>query len=88
MPSVIGGPGGCFAFGAMSKATLDLSLRQSSLSPPLQRGSGMEYAVKAETHEGKVLILKRGFASQEEAEDHPVRMSHWKRVWVEAIQPP
>jgi hypothetical protein len=48
----------------------------------------MEYAVKAETHGGKVLILKRGFASQEEAEDHPVRMSHWKRVWVEAIQPP
>ena len=48
----------------------------------------MEYAVKAETDEGKVLILKRGFASQEEAEDHPVRMSHWKRVWVEAIQHP
>jgi hypothetical protein len=46
----------------------------------------VEYAVKAETHQGKVLILRRGFASQEEAEDHPVRMSHWKRVWVEAIQ--
>ena len=46
----------------------------------------MEYAVKAETDEGKVLILKRGFASQEEAEAHPIRMSHWKRVWVEAIQ--
>lgn len=46
----------------------------------------MEYAIKVETLEGKVLILRRGFASQEEAEDHPIRMSHWKRVWVEAIQ--
>jgi len=45
----------------------------------------MEYAVKAETHQGKVLILRRGFASQEEAEDHPVRMSHWKRVRVEPV---
>ena len=44
----------------------------------------MEYAVKAETHQGKVLVLK-GFASQEETEDHPVRMSHWKRVWVEQV---
>ena len=25
----------------------------------------MEYAVKAETHEGKVVILRRGFASEE-----------------------
>ena len=45
----------------------------------------MEYAVKAETHQGKVLILRRGFASQEDAEDHPVRMSHWKQVWVEQV---
>jgi hypothetical protein len=45
----------------------------------------MEYAVKAETHEGKILILQRGFASQEEAEDHPIQMSLWKRVWVEPI---
>ena len=46
----------------------------------------MEYAVKAETDEGKILILKRGFASQEDAEDHPVQMSRWKRVWVEPIE--
>ena len=45
----------------------------------------MEYAVKAETYEGKVLTLRRGFASQEEAEDHPIQMSRWKRVWVEPI---
>jgi hypothetical protein len=45
----------------------------------------MEYAVKAETHEGEILILRRGFASQEEAEDHQIQMSPWKRVWVESI---
>jgi hypothetical protein len=45
----------------------------------------MEYAVKSETHEGEILILRRGFTSQEEAEDHPVQMSLWKRVWVEPI---
>jgi len=47
----------------------------------------MEYVVKGETPEGEITIVKRGFASQEEAEDHPIRMSHWKRVWVELIQP-
>ena len=46
----------------------------------------MEYAVKAETHEGKVVILRRGFASEEEAEDYPIQMSLWKRVWVEPIE--
>ena len=47
----------------------------------------MEYVVKGETPEGEITIVKRGFASREEAEDHPIRMSHWKRVWVELIQP-
>jgi hypothetical protein len=37
----------------------------------------MEYAVKAETHEGKVLILRRGFASHKDAEDHQIQMSLW-----------
>ena len=45
----------------------------------------MEYAVKAETEEGKVLVLKRGFASHEKAEDFSIQMSRWKRVWVEPI---
>jgi hypothetical protein len=48
----------------------------------------MEYVVKGETLEGEIMIVKGGFASQEEAEDHPIRMSHWKRVWVELAQPP
>ena len=47
----------------------------------------MEYAVKAETRDGRITIIKRGFASQEEAEDHPIRMSRWKRVWVEEVAP-
>jgi hypothetical protein len=29
-------------------------------------------------------VLKRG--SKEEAEDHPIRMSEWKWVWMEAFQ--
>ncbi len=48
----------------------------------------MEYAVKGEAHDGKIRIVKRGFASKEEAEDHPVRRSLWRRVWVEPIGPP
>ena len=44
-----------------------------------------EYAVKAETHEGNIMILRRGFMSEEAAEDHPVQISLWKRVWVEPI---
>jgi hypothetical protein len=44
-----------------------------------------EYAVKAESPEGIVVILRRGFASKNEAEDHRVTMSQWKRVWIERI---
>lgn len=42
-----------------------------------------EYAVMAETHEGNVFALRYGFASQEAAEGHPVKLSLWKRMWVE-----
>jgi hypothetical protein len=47
----------------------------------------MEYAVKAETKQGDVIILRRGFPSRSDAEDHPVRLSLWRRVWVERIAP-
>lgn len=43
------------------------------------------FSVKAETHEGNVMTLRAGFASREDAEDHPVQMSLWKRVWVEPV---
>ena len=49
-------------------------------------GHLMEYVVKAETRDGKTVIVKRGFVSREGAEEHPVRMSEWKRVWVEAFR--
>jgi hypothetical protein len=47
----------------------------------------MEYAVKGETRDGRITIVKRGFASQEEAEDYPIRLSRWRRVWVEEVRP-
>jgi hypothetical protein len=45
----------------------------------------MEYAVKAETKEGEVVTLKRGFASRSDAEDFPIHMNLWRRVWVERV---
>jgi hypothetical protein len=47
----------------------------------------MEYAVKGETRHGRIMILIRGFSSREEAEDYRIRMSRWKRVWVEEVEP-
>ena len=43
----------------------------------------MEYAVKGETHNGTILVLRGNFISRAAAEDHLVTMSQWKRVWVE-----
>lgn len=52
----------------------------------------IEYSVWAETHEGNTLRLRGGFNSRSAAEDHPVTMKLWKRVWIEEsqarIQPP
>jgi hypothetical protein len=47
----------------------------------------MEYFVRVKPPEDEITIVKRGFSSQEEAEDHPIRMSHWKQIGVESIQP-
>lgn len=46
----------------------------------------VEYAVMAETHEGNVMTLRRGFESEDDAQDHPVTASLWKRVWVEPVK--
>ena len=46
----------------------------------------MEYAVKGETRDGRIMILKRGFVTYEAAEDHPVKMSDWRRVWIEVVE--
>src|ERR1700677_4251157 len=75
-------------------AVIGLSLAWLSVSKNFRQmrvetdGFGpMEYAVKAETHEGNTMTLRRGFASHEDAEDHPVVASLWKRVWIEEVPP-
>lgn len=45
-----------------------------------------EYAVMGKTHEGNVLMLRRGFKSMEDAESHPVKLSLWKLVWIEKVK--
>jgi hypothetical protein len=47
----------------------------------------MEYFVRVKPPEDEITIVKRGFSSQEEAEDPPIRMSRWKQMGVELIQP-
>lgn len=41
------------------------------------------WAVMAETHAGKVVALRRGFPTRDDAEDHPVIARHWRRIWVQ-----
>jgi hypothetical protein len=45
----------------------------------------MEYAVLVETHDGIVRILMAGFPTEDDANDFPVRLCEWKRVWVEVV---
>lgn len=40
------------------------------------------FAVMAETHEGNIFALRRGLTF-DAAESHPVKLSLWKRVWIE-----
>lgn len=44
-----------------------------------------EYAVKAETHKGDVIIVARGFTSRVEAEDWKIRLADYRRVWVDPV---
>lgn len=37
---------------------------------------------------GGPLVLRRGFPSREAAEDHPVKLALWARVWVEERKKP
>ena len=46
-----------------------------------------EFAVKAEGPSGTFLTIRRGFISRDAAEDHPVKLASWKRVWVEEVTP-
>jgi hypothetical protein len=45
-----------------------------------------EYCIKGETRDGKTLTVRRGFVSQSAAEDYPLQLSNWKRVWVEPVK--
>lgn len=45
----------------------------------------VHFAVMAELKTGEIKVL-RYFPTREAAEDHPVRMTHWKRVWVEPVE--
>jgi hypothetical protein len=45
------------------------------------------FQVMGESHTGKTLVLRKGFASEDDALDHPVRLVHWKRIWVEKSPP-
>ena len=46
------------------------------------------WEVRAETFEGNEFVLRRGFTSREDAEEHPVKLSLWQRVWVQEVAPP
>lgn len=43
----------------------------------------MTWEVRAETHEGKDVCLRRGFQTHDDAENHPIKLSKWRRVWVQ-----
>lgn len=43
----------------------------------------MAYAVMGETEDG--VLRLRTYATREEAEDHPVKLSLWNRVWIEEV---
>lgn len=46
-----------------------------------------EYAVFAETKDGKTVIVRRDFTSLEAAEDCPVKLSNYRRAWAAPIAP-
>jgi len=45
-----------------------------------------EFHVKAEFHEGGIGTLRK-FATRDAAESHPVKLSLWRRVWIEEVDP-
>ena len=43
----------------------------------------MRWLVRAETHQGRIIVLRSGFETEDEALDYRVRLRHWRRVWIE-----
>jgi hypothetical protein len=65
------------------------SIKMSDLKKLTDEGAIlMEYAVVGEDHEGNVCTIKDGFTKASHAEDYPVRLSDWKRVWVMPVDAP
>ena len=54
----------------------------------LEAECAAEFAVRAETHNGNVLTLRRHFKTMDDAESHPIIGAKWKRVWVEEMLRP
>lgn len=48
-----------------------------------REGRQVTFAVMAELNDGKTAAIRRGFPTREAAEDYPVKLSLWKRVWIE-----
>ncbi len=44
----------------------------------------MTWEVRAETHDGGEVVLRR-LATRDEAESYPIRLSLWRRVWVSEV---
>lgn len=43
----------------------------------------MRWMIRAETHQGAIIVLRSGFETEDEALDFPVKLKFWARVWVE-----
>ena len=41
------------------------------------------FRVRATDHSGYTHTLRTGFATREQAEDHPVVARHWSKIWIE-----
>ena len=72
-----------------SDAQIEATIRRFDEEKLREDGSiQMEYAVMAETHDGELLQIRRGFSTASEAESHPIKLSQWKKVWVAPIDVP
>ena len=71
----------------LKRSTAAVKTRLAGLGA-LQRtkaDAAQEYVVVAQKHDGALITLKTGFASREDAEDHPIKLSEWKQVWVQPV---
>jgi hypothetical protein len=77
-------PPSCRAGPQVEGAVMNRTASRTVVANHEKQSEMMEYVVKAETKEGDVVTLRRGFQSRSDAEDYPVRLYLWRRVWVES----